>query len=69
MGIGEKMPEFAKTPMVITCRICNYERSTTFPQIQDKVVCPNCGLHGHTTISNSQTIETKSGLTMFIPAN
>jgi Zn finger protein HypA/HybF involved in hydrogenase expression len=63
------MVETTKTPMVITCWKCNYERSTTFPQIQDKVICPNCGIHGHMTISNAQTIETKSGLLMFIPAN
>lgn len=69
-GKGEKMVITVKNPMVITCRICEYERYITFPQIMDKVICPNCGIiHGHITISNSQQIETESGAIIFIPAN
>jgi Zn finger protein HypA/HybF involved in hydrogenase expression len=43
--------------MTITCRKCQHERITTFPQVEDKVTCPNCGLHGHMTISNSRTLD------------
>jgi len=53
--------------MTITCRKCQHERITDFPQIEDKVICPNCGLHGDMTISNSQTVETFGGLKIFIP--
>lgn len=52
--------------MTITCQKCLHERITQFPQIEDKVICPNCGLHGHMTISNSQTVEFKT-FRMFIP--
>lgn len=54
---------------VITCRKCEYERKTDFPQIEDKVICPYCGIHGHITMSNVKTIYLKSGLRMFIPSN
>ena len=54
---------------IITCRKCEYERETNMPQIEDKVSCPNCGIHGHITMSNCITIYQKSGLRMFIPLN
>jgi ribosomal protein S27E len=52
--------------MTITCRKCQYEQITSFPQIEDKVTCPYCGLHGHMTISNSQIIE-HGKMRIFIP--
>jgi len=54
---------------IITCRKCQNERETNMSQIEDKVLCPNCGLHGHITMSNCITTYLKSGLRMFIPLN
>jgi predicted Zn-ribbon and HTH transcriptional regulator len=40
---------------IITCRKCGWERSTDMPQVEDKVHCPHCGLHGYITMSNCIT--------------
>jgi Zn finger protein HypA/HybF involved in hydrogenase expression len=56
-------------PSVIICRKCYHERETNMPQLEDSVICPHCGIHGHMTMSNCDTIYLKSGLRMFIPLN